>query len=303
MARDIRTGVADANGLKLAYEDLGSPGDPAVLLIMGFSAQLTQWPLAFCDRIVAQGYRVIRFDNRDIGLSTKLSGTRVDGSRALRVVNFALGRPSAVPYTLFDMAQDTVELLDYLGLSKVHVIGASMGGMIAQILAAQHPQRVSSLGILFSSTNQPFLPPGDPRILRYMLGGPGKDATREHRIEFSVQLCRMLNGKKHAMTDDELHTIVAADFDRDYSPAGIVRQLNATLGTGSLLEYTKRITAPTVVVHGTDDGLLRAAGGKAVARAIGKSSLHLVAGMGHSIPDSVIPEVADLFLANIRRNS
>jgi pimeloyl-ACP methyl ester carboxylesterase len=303
MARDIRTGVAEANGLKLAYEDLGNPEDPAVLLIMGFSAQLTQWPLAFCDRIVEQGYRVIRFDNRDIGLSTKLSGTRVDGSRALRVVNFALGRPSQVPYTLLDMAQDTVELIDYLGLAKVHVIGASMGGMIAQILAAQHPQRVDSLGILFSSTNQPFLPPGDPRILRYMLSGPGRDAKREARIEFSVELLRMLNGKKHKIADDELYAIVAADFDRDYTPAGVVRQLNATLGTGSVLGYSKRITAPTVVVHGTDDGLLRPAGGKAVARAIPRSSLHLIDGMGHSIPDSVIPELADLYLANIHRYS
>ena len=303
MAREIRTGVADANGIKLAYEDLGNPDDPAVVLIMGFSAQLTQWPLAFCDRIVEQGYRVIRFDNRDIGLSTKLSGTRVDGSRALRVAKFALGRPSQVPYSLLDMAQDTIGLIDYLGLAKVHVIGASMGGMIAQILAAQHPQRVHSLGILFSSTNQPFLPPGDPRILRYMLGGPGRDAEREERIAFSVQLLEMLNGKKHKFSKDELHSIVAADFDRDYSPAGIVRQLNATLGTGSVLGYSKRITAPTVVVHGTDDGLLRPAGGKAVARAIPRSSLHLVEGMGHSIPDSVIPELAELYLANIQRFS
>lgn len=169
-----RVGTVQVGDITIAYEDTGDPNDPAVLLIMGLSAQLTFWETAFCESIADKGYRVIRFDNRDIGLSTHLDGVRVGGSMLTRMARHQLGLPSDIPYTLVDMAQDAVGLLDTLEIEKAHVVGGSMGGMIARVLAGRHPGRVLSLAILFSSTNQAFLPPPDPRKLWALCPGPAK---------------------------------------------------------------------------------------------------------------------------------
>jgi pimeloyl-ACP methyl ester carboxylesterase len=297
---DIRQGLADANGIQIAYEDMGDRNAPPVLLIMGFSAQLTLWPDAFCALLVDKGYRVVRFDNRDIGLSSKLHGLRVGGSLWLRMGRYALGVPSAVPYTLVDMANDTRGLLDDLGIEQAHVVGASMGGMIAQIVAAEHPERVRSLGIVFSSTNQPLLPPPSPAALLALVKGP-KDLSRESVIANSVNARQIIGSPRYPQSREAVEAAASLDYDRDYTPAGMVRQFAAATGTGSLLRYAKHIVAPTVVIHGSADPLIRPAGGRAVARAIPGARLHIVEGMGHNLPPQLLPEISDVLVETFER--
>ncbi|MDV7134281.1 alpha/beta fold hydrolase [Williamsia muralis] len=298
-----RVGTAQVGDITIAYEDMGDPNDPAVLLIMGLSAQLTFWQTAFCESIAARGYRVIRFDNRDIGLSTHLDGVRVGGSMLTRMARHQLGLPSDVPYTLVDMAQDAVGLLDTLEIEKAHVVGGSMGGMIAQVLAGRHPERVLSLAIFFSSTNEAFLPPPDPRKLWALLSGPGKGATREAYIENAAKAIRAIGSPKYELSWDEALRRSTAAYDRAHDPAGVVRQTCAVMGTGSLKKYTTAIAAPTVVIHGKADGLMRPSGGKAIARAIKGSKLVLIDGMGHDLPEPLWPQFISELVANFSRST
>ncbi|MCX5041666.1 alpha/beta fold hydrolase [Aldersonia sp. NBC_00410] len=298
---DIRRGKAAANGLELAYEDMGDPDRPAVLLIMGFSAQLTLWPDDFCAALVDGGYRVIRFDNRDIGLSSKLHGVRVGGSTLLRMGVSQLGRASTVPYTVADMAADTVGLLDHLDIEAAHIVGASMGGMIAQVFAAEYPERVRSLGIVFSSTNQPLLPPPSVAAIRTLLASPGANPTREQVIAQSVRARQVIGSPQFPEAPEVLAERAARDYDRSYYPAGVVRQFAAVTGSGSLLGYSRRIDAPTVVIHGSADPLIRPAGGRAVARAVEGARLHVIKGMGHDLPAPLLPEISGELLKNFTR--
>lgn len=298
---DIRRGVADANGLELAYEDMGDVLHPPILLVMGLSAQLLHWPLGFCEQLVAQGYRVIRFDNRDIGLSTKMSHLKVSGSPWKRMLRAQLGLSSPVPYTLHDMAEDVRGLLDFLQIPSVHIVGASMGGMITQLFAAKYPQRVRTVGIIFSSTNQPLLPPPSPKALKPLMSGPGKGATREQIIAHSARFMRILSGSRHTFSDAELQALATESIARSYHPAGVVRQFSAVLGTGSLRPYARRIARPTVVIHGTDDPLVRPACGRAVARAIPQARLLMIPGMGHDLPPSTWAQIVHAVVVNTKR--
>jgi pimeloyl-ACP methyl ester carboxylesterase len=298
-----RVGTAQVGDITIAYEDMGNPDDPAVLLIMGLSAQLTFWQTAFCESIAEQGYRVIRFDNRDIGLSTHLDGVRVGGSMLTRMARHQLGLASDVPYTLVDMAQDAIGLLDTLDIEKAHVIGGSMGGMIAQIVAGRHPERVLSLAIFFSSTNEAFLPPPDPRKLWALLSGPGKGATREAYVENAAKAIRTIGSPKYQLSWDEALRRSGAAYDRAHDPAGVVRQTCAVMGTGSLKKYTTAITAPTVVIHGKADGLMRPSGGKAIAKAIKGSKLVLIDGMGHDLPEPLWPQFISALVENFTRST
>ena len=294
-----RTGLAPANGIELAYEEFGPIDGPPVLLIMGFSAQLTLWPDEFCEAIADRGYRVIRFDNRDIGLSTKLDGVRARGNPWVRMGRYALGLSSDVPYTLFDMATDTAGLLDHLGIESAHIVGASMGGMIAQIFAAEYPARVRSLGIVFSATNGRFQPPPRFDALKSMLTGP-TDGSREAAIAMSMAARKVIGSPKFREPDDVVRANAARDYDRSYSPAGVIRQWAAVTGTGSLVNYTKRITARTIVIHGSADPLVRPAAGKAVARAIRGAKLEIIDGMGHDLPPQLLDRISALLLANFK---
>lgn len=296
-----RTGFAPANGIDIAYEDMGNPGDPVVLLIMGLSAQMTLWPRDFCARIVEHGFRVIRFDNRDIGLSTKMDGQRIEGSTLLRLLRTELGASSRVPYTLKDMAADTLGLLDYLEIPRVHVVGASMGGMIAQVFAGLNPDRVLSVGVIFSSTNEAFLPPPDPRALLPLMKGPGPGASREEIVAHSANTRRIIGSPAYPTSMDELLVTAGEMYDRNYNPAGAIRHMAAVTGTGSLRRIAARITAPTVVVHGRADRLMRPSGGKAVARAVRGSTLHLIGGMGHDLPRPLWDEILGELTSNFAR--
>jgi pimeloyl-ACP methyl ester carboxylesterase len=298
---DIRRGVAEANGLSLAYEDMGNVLHPAVLLIMGLSAQLTMWPDGFCQQLVDKGYRVIRFDNRDIGLSSKLSELKVTGAFWQRMLRAQFGLTSPVPYTLHDMAADVNGLMDFLQIPAAHVVGASMGGMIAQIFAAKYPDRVRSLGIIFSSTNQAFLPPPKRLALKPLTSGPGKNADEAAIIKHSMHFMRVINGPGYPLSDDELRQLAESFYRRSYYPAGVVRQFNAILGTGSLRPLSKTIRKPTVVIHGSADPLVRPACGKAVARAIPNSRYVEIKGMGHDLPPKAWQPIVHSLVVNMKR--
>jgi pimeloyl-ACP methyl ester carboxylesterase len=294
----IRSGTAVCGDVELFYEDLGDPAHPPVLLVMGVGAQLPMWPDGFCAQLVARGYRVIRFDHRDIGLSTKLHGRRAKGSVYARVARYAVGRRSAVAYTLVDMAEDARGLLDHLEIDRAHVVGASMGGMIAQVLAGSHPDRVRSLGIIMSSSGRAFSALPRWRVIRLAFGGPSNDAPWEERLESEVRSIAVINGPNYLPPVDQLRDRVETLRARSDYPQGMLRQFDAILGTGSLLRYTKQITAPTVVIHGSEDPMVRPRNGRGLARAIDGARYVVVDGMGHDLPEPVWRPVVEALTEN-----
>ena len=269
---------------------MGEAGDPPVLLIMGLGAQLLLWRKEFCEKLVGQGLRVIRYDNRDVGLSSKLHGRRPRGRLAPRMVRSFLGVPSASIYTLEDMADDAAALLDHLGIEAAHVVGASMGGMIAQVFAARFTHRANTLAVIFSSNNQPLLPPPGPVQLRAILRKP-KGSSREAIIENAIRDSKIIGSPGYPQPDDTIRAEAVEGYERSYYPAGIGRHFDAILGTGSLVGYDRRIQAPTVVIHGKADKLMRPSGGRAVATAIRNARLVLFDGMGHELPEALWDDI------------
>lgn len=285
----VRSGYAhshwDGNDLEIHYEDLGNVDDPPVLLIMGLGAQLVLWHDEFCQKLVDLGYRVIRFDNRDVGLSTKLHGRRAGGALIPNLLRSFVGLPSPSVYRLEDMVDDAAAVLDHLGIERAHIVGASMGGMIAQIFAARFPERTAGLGIIFSSNNSPLLPPPAPKALLALIKGPHPGSPREVIVENSVRVSKIIGSPAYRKSDEQLRADANETYDRCFYPQGIGRHFSAILGSGSLKRYDARITAPTVVIHGRADKLMRPAGGRAIADAIPASRLVLFDGMGHDLPE------------------
>jgi pimeloyl-ACP methyl ester carboxylesterase len=296
----VRSGTAPCGDVELCYEDLGDPAHPAVLLIMGVGAQLPMWPDGFCERLVARGYRVVRYDHRDIGLSTKLHGQRATGWVVPRVLRYVVGRTSAVPYTLVDMAEDARGLLDHLGIARAHVVGASMGGMIAQVLAGSHPARVASLGLLMTSSGRPLSALPTWRVIKLAFDPPAKDAPREAKVAYEVRNIAVINGPNFLPTDEQLRDRVELLTARSDYPQGGLRQFDAILGTGSLVRYAKRITAPTVVVHGSHDPMMRIRNGRSLARIVRGARFVVVDGMGHDLPSPVWRPVIDALTENMK---
>jgi pimeloyl-ACP methyl ester carboxylesterase len=295
-----RRGTAACGEIELCYEDLGDPQAPPVLLIMGVGAQLPMWPDGFCAQLVKRGYRVIRFDHRDIGLSTKMHGRRAEGSVYRRMARYLVGRRSPVPYTLVDLAEDAKGLLDHLQIDRTHVVGASMGGMIAQVLAGTHPDRVLSLGVIMSSTGKPFSALPRWRVIKLAFGAPAKDAPWEDRLAFEVRNISIINGPNFLPPDDQLRGRVEQLTARSHYPQGMLRQFDAILGTGNLQRYTRRITAPTVVIHGSEDPMVRPRNGRNVARVIDGARYVVVDGMGHDLPEPVWRPVVEALTENFR---
>jgi pimeloyl-ACP methyl ester carboxylesterase len=282
----------------LFYEDLGDVDAPPVLLIMGLGAQLPMWPDGFCELLVARGFRVIRFDHRDTGLSTKMSGQRAAGSVVPRIGRYLVGRPSPVPYTLVDLAEDAGNLLDHLEIDRAHVVGASMGGMIAQILAGSHPDRVGSLALLMTSSGRPLSALPRWRVIRLAFNPPGRDAPRAARVAYQVRNIAVINGPNFLPTEEQLrHRVETLTARSDY-PQGGLRQFDAILGTGSLLRFTRRIAAPTIVVHGSHDPMVRIRNGRSLARTIEGARFVVVDGMGHDLPQPVWRPVVDALVEN-----
>lgn len=293
-----RAGTAKSGELDIHYEDMGERNDPAVLLIMGLGAQLLLWREGFCEKLVNQGLRVIRFDNRDVGLSTKLPGHHAGAPLLPRMARSFLGLSSPAPYTLEDMADDAAALLDHLRIDTAHVVGGSMGGMIAQVFAARHDTRTKSLAVIFSSNNQAVLPPPGLRQLAAILARP-KDATRDAIVANAVRVSRIIGSPGYPAPDARLRAEAIEGFERSYYPAGVARHFAAILGSGSLRGYDRQVTAPTVVIHGKADKLMRPSGGRAVARAVPGARLVLFDGMGHDLPeplwDDIVGELKTTF--------
>lgn len=284
--------------VEIFYEDLGDISDPPVLLIMGVGAQLPMWPDGFCAQLVKSGYRVIRFDHRDSGLSTKMRGMRAKGSVYPRVLRYIVGRTSAVPYTLVEMADDVTGLLDRLGVERAHVVGASMGGMIAQVLAGSHPDRVLSLGLIMTSSGKPLSTLPRWRVIKLAFGSPAKDAPWEDRLAFEVRNISIINGPNFLPPVDQLRRRVEELTARSHYPQGMLRQFDAILGTGSLLRYTRRITAPAVIIHGSEDPMVRPSNGRSLARVIDGARYVVVDGMGHDLPEPVWRPVIEVLTEN-----
>jgi pimeloyl-ACP methyl ester carboxylesterase len=259
------------------------------------------WPDGFCAQLVDAGYRVIRFDHRDTGLSAKMHGMRAEGSVYRRVWRYLLGRTSQVPYTLVDMTRDVVALLDHLGIGRAHVVGASMGGMIAQILAANEPDRVASLAVVMSGTGKAFSRLPAWRVIRLAFDSPGDDASDEEKLAFEVRYIAVFNGPNFLPSEAELRKRVQQLAERCNYPPGMLRQFDAVLGTGSLLGYSKAITAPAVVLHGSHDPMLRPRNGRSVAAAIPGARFVVVDGMGHDLPEPVWRPIIETLTENFAR--
>src|SRR6188472_1297426 len=235
---EIRTGIArsrvrgdigpESGDIEIFYEDMGDPNDPAVLLIMGLGAQLLLWRKEFCEKLVDQGLRVIGYDNRDVGLSTKVTGRHTGAPLAPRMVRSFLGLRSQAVYTLEDVADDAAALLDHLKIDTAHIVGASMGGMIAQVFAARHHVRTKTLAVIFSSNNQPVLPPPGPKQLLAILQRP-KDATPEAIIANAIRVSRIIGSPGYPAPEDRVRAEAIEGYDRSYYPAGIGRQFAAIL--------------------------------------------------------------------------
>jgi pimeloyl-ACP methyl ester carboxylesterase len=295
---EIRTGTATSGDLKLYYEDMGDIDDPPVLLIMGLGAQLLLWRTAFCEKLVNQGLRVIRYDNRDIGLSSKTEHHSSGQPILLRMLRSFLGLRSQAAYTLEDMADDAAAVLDHLNIEQAHIVGASMGGMIAQVFAARFTERAKSLGILFSSNNSALLPPPAPRALLALLIGPPPDSPREVILDNSVRVSRIIGSPGYRTPEERLRAEAAEGYDRNYHPQGVAHQFSAILASGSLAHHNRRIVAPTVVIHGRADKLMRPFGGRAIARAIDGARLVLFDGMGHDLPQQLWDRVIGVLAGN-----
>ncbi|CAB4873290.1 unannotated protein [freshwater metagenome] len=284
--------------VELEYETIGSPADAPLLLIMGFTAQLTLWPQGLCQMLADRGFYVIRFDNRDCGLSTKLDGVEVDLGAVLTA---ALSeRPDLlppVPYTLSDMAADAVGLLDHLGIAAAHIMGASMGGMIAQTVAIEHPTRTLSLVSIMSTTGDPEVSQPEPEAGAVLLAPPPTD--RSAYIENSVS--SMIWQSKRYANPDRIREQAAADFDRSFYPQGSARQLVAIYASGRRSSLLPHLETPTLVIHGRDDTLLPPAGGFRTAELIPGANLLFMSDMGHDLPEPLWPVLVDAIVANTAR--
>jgi pimeloyl-ACP methyl ester carboxylesterase len=278
--------------VELCYETFGDPADPAMLLIMGLGTQMLGWADDLCAQLAARGFHVIRFDNRDIGRSTRMKGVRPPTlGQIVRRDRRAAG------YLLADMAGDAVGLLDHLGIDRAHVVGASMGGMIAQTIAARHPERVLSLVSIMSNTGGRLR--GQPALRTYPVFLRRSPADRDGYVEHIVRLFRVIGSP--GFDEAELREMLGRSYDRGYDPAGPGRQLAALLGSGDRTAELRTITAPSLVIHGTKDRLVAPSGGRATARAIPGARLLMIQGMGHDLPRRFWPEVLDAITDNAAR--
>lgn len=300
---EVRTGNATSGDLKLYYEDMGDIDDPPVLLIMGLGAQLLLWRVAFCEKLVGHGLRVIRYDNRDVGLSSKTQHRSSGQPLVTKLLRSWLGLPSQSAYRLEDMADDAAAVLDHLGIEDAHIVGASMGGMIAQIFAARFRGRTRTLAVIFSSNNSALLPPPAPRALLALLKGPPPDSPREVIIDNAVRVGNIIGSPRYRVPEEQARAEAAEGYDRNYYPQGVARHFGAVLGSGSLRRYNRETTAPTVVIHGRADKLMRPFGGRAVARAIDGARLVTFDGMGHDLPQQLWDQVIGVLTKNFSRAS
>jgi Predicted hydrolases or acyltransferases (alpha/beta hydrolase superfamily) len=281
----------NANGLSITYEDKGPRDAPVILLVMGLGGQLTLWPDEFVDALNAHGFRTIRYDNRDVGLSTRFEAAGVPNLKWM-FVKAALGLPVRPAYTLADMAADAVALLDGLGVQRAHIVGASMGGMIAQHIAARYPARVLSLTSIMSTTGNRRLPRARKEAMRVLANRPmGGDP--EEMIAYSVRAAQVIGSPGYPPDEARLQRQVRADYERGFYPQGVARQMAAIIADGDRRPMLRTIRTPTLVIHGEDDPLVPLAGGRDTAASIAGSRLMTVPGMGHDLPLALVDTLTD----------
>jgi len=289
---------ANVNNIEIEYETIGDPISKPLLLIAGLGSQMHAWSDEICEILTNRGFFVIRFDNRDIGLSTKFEDAGLPDFLEINAA-YSRGEMPEVPYTLEDMAGDAVGLLDVLNIDKAHICGASMGGMIAQVLAYKHPSRVLSLTVIMSTTGNPDLPQPKPEILAQFFAPVPSE--REGFIEEMVKRGRLIHGT-FAYDEDQSREYWTKEYDRSYYPEGITRQLAAMAVPGNLKPKLAAIRAPTLVIHGREDPLNHVEAGKDIATAILGAELLILDGMGHSFPREVIPNIVNALVANSNKN-
>ena len=287
--------------LHIEYESLGDPSHPAIVLIMGLGMQLMAWPDDFCQALVARGYRVIRFDNRDCGLSGRAPGKK-RANLLLAMAASALGLPVRTPYTLEDMAGDAVGLMDRLGIERAHIVGASMGGMIAQVLAAKFPQRVLSLTSIMSSSGYRKVSKPSKPARKVLLTRPADPKDPESVIDHLVHMFGVIGSPGYPSTREELRSRIGHSVRRAYEPAGTARQLLAIIASGNRRKLLRTIAAPTLVIHGADDPLVPLAAGRDTAQHIPGASLLVIDGMGHDFPAALMPRLAREIADHCDRN-
>jgi pimeloyl-ACP methyl ester carboxylesterase len=290
-----------ANGIEIEYDCFGNSDAEAVLLISGLGTQMTRWSETFCRMLAEQGYRVIRFDNRDAGLSTHFDSTSMPDPAAIADA-VSRGETPNVAYTLFDMAKDAAGLLDALVIKRAHVVGRSMGGMIAQLLASEHAERVLSLVSMMSSTGNRDLPQASPAVMAAMTSpAPHPLKDEQGYLAHCVAFSRVIAGRGYPFVESAQREQALAEVKRAYNPGGFWRHIAAIAATGDLRPRLANISAPTLVLHGADDPLVRPEAGKDTAAHIKEAELHIVEGMGHDIPPLLFGFVAGAIANNARR--
>jgi len=286
--------MAPANGIELCYQEMGDPDGDPLLLVMGLATQMIAWSEDFCQLLAERGFRVVRFDNRDIGRSTKIRSAGVPN-----VLEMAVGRRGTAPYLLRDMATDTFGLMDHLGVDSAHLVGASMGGMIVQQCAIEDSRRVRSLTSIMSTTGSRRVGHPSYRTFGLLLGKPPRE--REAMIERVVKTFRLIGSPGYPFEEERIREIAGLSYDRGHSEAGVARQLHAITASGDRTPKLRELDVPALVIHGKNDILVNPSGGRATAKAIPGARLKLVEGMGHDLPRALWPEFVDQIAANAAR--
>lgn len=285
--------TAAVGPVDIVYETLGDPSDPPLLLVMGLGMQLIHWDPELCEQLAERGFYVIRFDNRDAGLSTKVDAP------VPNVMRLMAGLPTKVPYLLTDMAADAFGLLDHLGIEEAHVVGTSMGGMIAQQMAIEKPERVLSLASMMSTTGDRVV--GTPKLRVWGVLTRRAPNDRDAYIEYFARVFRMIGSPAYRVDEERVRELAGATYDRDHHPAGTARQLAAVLASGSRTAALRELDVPAVVIHGEADPLLPVRGGRATANAIPGAELITIPGMGHDLPKELWPTYVDAITRNAER--
>lgn len=282
------------NGIELCYQEMGDPEGEPLLLVMGLATQMIAWDETFCGMLADRGFRVVRFDNRDIGRSTKLKAAGLPPR-----LDMMVGRGGSAAYRLRDMAADTVGLMDHLGVDAAHVVGASMGGMIAQTTAIEHPERVRSLVSIMSTTGSRRVGRPSYRTFGILFGKPpqGRDAV----VERAVRTFKTIGSPGYPFEEERVRQIAGRSYDRGHHSPGVLRQLHAITASGDRTAALGHLDLPALVVHGASDPLVNPSGGRATARAIPGARLELIDGMAHDLPRQLWPDFVEKIAANAAR--